>query len=84
MPYEVTHEETGRVSVYPDAATYEAAWDWFEATSEPDVIAWYTAGDRATNKPPRDEIWTDEDRTALAADWADVVTAAHAWACPPP
>ena len=80
--YTITHEETGRVTVYPDATGYEAAWDWFEAGSREDAIAWYANWDETTNKPPHHEIWKDEARTILTADWADIVTAAYAWTFP--
>jgi len=80
--YTVTHEQTGRLTVYPDAAAYEAAWDWFEAGSHEDAIAWYSSWDQTTNQPPRNQVWQDEARTILAADWADAVTAAYAWTFP--
>jgi len=80
--YTVTHEQTGRVTTYPDAAAYEAAWDWFDAGSHADAVAWYMSWDQATNRPPRNEIWADEAGSRLSADWADVVTAAYAWTFP--
>ncbi|MBS0644343.1 MAG: hypothetical protein U1E70_22185 [Acetobacteraceae bacterium] len=79
MLYSVTHEETGRVTTYPDSASYEAAWDWFEASEEPALIAWYEAWDAAKHGQEYHTIWADEARTVLAPDWPDIVTAAYAW-----
>lgn len=80
--YSVTHEQTGRVTTYPDAASYEAAWDWFEAGTHEDAVAWYHNWDQSTNNPPRYEIWKDPEHSILTADWADIVTAAYAWTFP--
>jgi hypothetical protein len=80
--YVVLHPETGRETTYPDSAAYEAAWNWFEATGQEGVVAWYTQWDRDNNEAPRHEIWAGEDRADLAADWADIATAAYAWTLP--
>lgn len=69
----ITNQDTDNAFTFSSQDAYEAAMEWYNATSKADLIAYYEANGGSISA-----FWADDSRETLSADWADCVMELYA------
>ena len=69
MTYTITNDDTGAVFSFASEGAYEAAMDWYNATSKNDIIAYCEAGGVSLDEATTDPYY--KNGVKLVSDWAD-------------